>query len=435
VTDTRPLRAQVLRGGIGSFGIKSAYILIQFAVGVVLARFLGPESLGVYAFTIALVSVLVILAQCGFPSSLVRFVAIARSDATGNEIRRLIFAAGFIVSFLSLLLIAVSALLLSAAKDSLDREFRSALTIALFLVPLLALNATAAGAIRGLGHIIKAQAPDEIVKPMVFLGLLILLYWWGGMLTPQRALLFHVFAATGGLSLAIWLLVGLVPRPFAGRISEARISGNLQRSLPFLLLAGAQVINSQADILMLGVMIGREHVGQYRVALQVAEGLGVVLFSISVVIAPHIARLHALRDWQRLRPLLVYSHRAGTIIMLVFGVPVAIWSAQVIQLVFGSAYLPATNSLSILVLAKIAYATIGFAGLTISMFGRPGVATILTLATIAMNVSLNFALIPRFGIEGAAAATAASQFVVNLFAVAWLRREYALNVSALGRPR
>jgi len=427
------LRAKLLRGVIGGIGIKAVYLPIQFAVGVLLARMLGPEGLGVYAFVIALVHLLVVVAQFGFPAFLVRSVAVSRAKNAFAEIKRMLVGAGQIVLLLSLTLLGIGLIwLMGYGFKGIPH---SALMAGFFLIPLLALTATTCGAIRGLGHVIVGQLSEEIIRPVTFL-LVLLAFWSSGIvLSPERALLAYGFAAFLGLALAVTLLFYRLPKLEGNTLVDTQRSQLLRQSLPFLLLAGAQVMNYQTDVLMLGLLATQEQIGLYRVSLQVAEGLGVVLYAASLAIAPQLARLHAQGDWLNIQRILVYSHRGGALAVLPLALVLILFSGPLIAFVFGEVFRPAQGALNILALGKIAYATVGFSGLALSMLGRPGAATIIMLVTVGMNVVLNFVLIPRYGIEGAALATAVSQFVVNAGGILYLWHQLDYDFSALGRRK
>ncbi len=210
----------------------------------------------------------------------------------------------------------------------------------------------------------------------------------------------------------------------------------VRQSFPFLLLSGAQVLNNQINIILLGALAPQSEVGYFRVAVQVTDGLTVALIAISIVIAPQIAGLHARADLSNLQRVLVLSHRAATLIVLPLALALTAFGADFLTLVFGKEFRPAADSMSILALGKIAYATVGFAGLALSMMGRAGVAAVITLGTAALSALLALVLIPIYGMTGAAIAATTGQLLVNFGSVIWIRKVYGRDLSAFGRlPR
>ncbi|KQU99080.1 oligosaccharide flippase family protein [Devosia sp. Root105] len=426
------LRARLLRGGIGSAAIRVSYIALQFAVGVMLARLLGPDALGLYAYTIAVAQLLAIAAQFGLPAFLVRQIAVYQAEAATPEIKGLLISSMQLTLALSIIvpLTAVGAVLLLAG---LSEGHRWILVIGLSLVPMFALASVSAAALQGLGHPVLSQVPEQFIRPvLLLLGLVAVLLSQPG-LSAETALLIQLGASLlalfGGV-FALVVRVGPAIRAAAAVMHRARW---LRQSLPFLLLAGSQVLNNQIGILVLGVLAPQSQVGYFRVASQISDGLSVALIAISIVIAPQIAGLHARQDLPRLQRVVVLSHRVATLIVLPSAIALAVFGADLLALVFGEDYRPAAGAMSILVLGKAAYATVGFAGLALSMVGRAGTAAAITLGTVGLSGTLALALIPTYGVEGAAIAAVAGQLVVNIASLVRIRSAFGRDFSAFAR--
>lgn len=426
------LRSQLIRGSLANIFIKAIYIVIQFAVGVMLARLLGPEDLGTYAFTIALVQVMAIIGQAGFPAYLVRSVALYSTHEAFSELKGLLIGSFQIVIVLSLIVTNVGVAWLIGSGVNVGQVPPHIIMTGLVLVPLLAMGATNSGAIRGLGYVVVGQIPDQIIRPAVYLAVLLTIYAFGLAFSLKDILLVYAGALFASLVAGFVLLIRHAPRQMRNITAEMHRTQWLRQSFPFLLLAGVQVLNYQTDVVMLGMLSTQEQVGLYRVAIQVADGLGVLLFAISLVIEPQLARLHAQQDWQRVQRLLVYSHRIATLVMLPVVLLIVGISTDLVTLLFGAEFRPASSALDILSLGKIIYATVGFSGLALSMFGHAGTAAYLALITVVMNVTLNFMLIPYYGIDGAAVATVVSQFIVNMLGVIYIKLKFRFDTSVIG---
>ncbi len=394
-------------------------MVCQFAAGILLARMMGPDALGVYALAIAFVQVAAIIAQFGFPASLVRLVSVASAHNDPSSIRSAVLGSAEVVALISAFLIISAGI----AYWTVDARFglpAAALLLALLLVPLQALTATLSAAIRGLGYVIESQIATEVVRSILLL--LMLAAWWvvRPAATPEQALLLNVAALAGAFAVLVFGVRKRLPQVDPGVRGKRDYTTLVASSFPFVLLAGAQVINYQMDVLLLGVLTTREEVGLYRVALQLADGAGVALFAISIAIAPTLARLQAQADWRRLRKLLVYAHAAATALMLPLGLGIFGWAGPLLELVYGGQYRRAAGALGILAVAKVLYAMVCFSGVALSMAGKPYVAALISFITIVLNVTLNLLLIPSYGMEGAAIATGTSEFIVNAIGLSYL---------------
>jgi len=430
------LRARLLRGGAGSAAIRASYIALQFAVGVILARLLGPESLGLYAYAIALAQLLAISAQFGFPAFLVRQIAVYRAETAVPQIKGLLVGSMQMTLLLSLTIAVAGAALLPVLAPGLGQGHDTVVILGVSLVPLFALASVSAGALQGLGHPVLSQVPEQLIRPTLLLSGLAILTLSQAKLTAEMALSMQIGASLLALVVGIWTLVAQTGPAVRKAAAAMHRTQWVRQSFPFLLLSGAQVLNNQINIILLGALAPQSEVGYFRVAVQVTDGLTVALIAISIVIAPQIAGLHARADLSNLQRVLVLSHRAATLIVLPLALALTAFGADFLTLVFGKEFRPAADSMSILALGKIAYATVGFGGLALSMMGRAGVAAVITLGTAALSALLALVLIPIYGMTGAAIAATTGQLLVNFGSVIWIRKVYGRDLSAFGRlPR
>lgn len=67
--------SQLVRGGAASALIQVVNRLLALGLGVVLARGLGTEGYGIYAYAFALMTLLMVFADLGMPTLLMREVA------------------------------------------------------------------------------------------------------------------------------------------------------------------------------------------------------------------------------------------------------------------------------------------------------------------------------------------------------------------------
>ena len=425
------LRDELIRGSAGSLGIKGAYLILQFAVGVALARGLGPEGFGIYSFALAFVALLAIPAQLGVPGLLLRMVAVYQGHGQAGSLRDLVTRSSKAVALLAVGMAGGCIVLVMVFDVRPGGAPAGALVVGALLLPALALLAVNRGALCGLGHVVLGQIPGNIVRPVCLLAALGGLYAMAS-LNAEAAIAANLGATGAALALGWWLWKRRRPNHTGATAEKGDGVEWLRDAFPFLLLAGAQVVNYQADVLMIGLLMEQRDVGLYRVAVQIADAMGVILVSVSVVIAPHLARLHAKGDWSSLRRILVAAHRGGFAALLVLAGLIVLFGEPLLVLLFGVEYAVAFMPLVILVSGKALYATVGYAGLALSMFGLASVATLVTLVTAGVNVGLNLLLIPSFGTLGAAVATVTSAFIVNLCCMIWMAVRLRHDFSALG---
>ncbi|WP_255453313.1 oligosaccharide flippase family protein [Novosphingobium sp. Gsoil 351] len=406
----------MVRAGAFALGLKGAYVAAQFGVGVLLARALGPVGLGTYAFVMAVVQVLVIVGQWGIPALLMRRVAIDMQAAKLADVKSNVSS--------GLVLVTLTALTAGAAffvgASLIEPKLIWASVPVIVLVITMALGSTIGGALRGFGYIVPSLLAEETLRLWLLVIVLAGMLALGSPLTARTALLIHAVCGVLALVAGAALLLRLTPGPLRTAKRSPRLRATAVQGFPFLLLLSAQTLSYQTDTIMLGLLSPGAPVGLYRAAFQVAEAVGILLFAISTVIGPHLARVG--HNPAQLRSILVRAHRVGVGLVAPGLIVVLILGNRLLGWLFGVDFVAATFAMQILVAGKLFYASTCFVGLALSMMGRAWAAATISAVVIFANVALDLILIPRFGIDGAAIADATSNFLVAAGGALYLRR-------------
>lgn len=429
-------RQQLLRGSVGSIAVKVTGTAIGFALAVVLARLLGPEGYGTYAFVLALLSLLAIPAQAGLPQLMVRETAKTEAREQWGLMRGLWRWGNGFVALFSAVMIVVGALLLWFGEPWLSEARWQTFAVGLLLVPFLALGNVRGAILRGLRRTVIGQLPETVLRPALLLVLVLLLPWlWTDfVLSATSVMALHAVAALGVFVIGTFLLLRARPQQVASDpVPEYESAYWRNAAFPLALLAGLQLINQQTDILLLGIIQTDGDVGVYRVVFQVATLVIFGLQALNQVLQPYYARMYAQGEMARLQRLVTYSARVilliaipPVIVMIAFGAPLLEW-------VFGAEYRAGATALAILAAGQLVNAGMGSVGMLLNMTGHER-DTVKGIGIAALcNVVLNLILIHPFGIEGAAAATALTLVIWNLILRAFVKRRLGIETMALVR--
>ena len=93
---------------------------------------------------------------------------------------------------------------------------------------------------------------------------------------------------------------------------------------------------------------------------------------------------------------------------------------------FGKEFLLAKSALLILAFSQVINAMSGSVGIILNMTGKEKIFRNILVVALLINISFNLVLIPRYGIEGAAIASASSLVFWNLYSVFYVYRKYDL---------
>jgi O-antigen/teichoic acid export membrane protein len=400
------LRAQLVRGAMGVGGLKLLSVPLTLATSILLARGLGPEGYGQYAFVMAVIALLALPIGPGLGQLVTREVARYQHGEEWSLFRGLLRRAYQCVVLGSVLMIGgIAIVAASNAAWAVDDRW-TLLLIASLMLPLLGLNALRSSTLRGLRHVFQAQLPDLLARPgfhLLFVGVLFSI----GMLNSAMALVSQIAATGLAFLLGAWILGRYRPQ----QVKEAEPAyrhGEWGRAmLPFILLAAVNTLNGQIGILALGWLGTAEDVA----ALQVAQsGAMLVVLSLSIVnlvIAPHITRAHREGDKSRLQQLSRQSARAALAVSLPIALPLIFIGGPIIHLVYGETYaVIATWPLAILAVGQLVNVAFGSVGLFLIMSGHESHSLKGQIIALAVNVFAAMILIPFFGVAGAAFAIA-----------------------------
>lgn len=425
------LKARLIRSGLGSAGIQAANRVLALALGIVLARTLGAEGYGVYAYAFAIMSLLMVAAEAGVPTLLMREVAASQAREEWGLLRGVLRRAGQFVAVAAGSVALVGLLILWAVGDRLSDTMFTTMALMLLVLPLAAGTKAIAHALMGLHKVVLGQAVNQFLRPLLVLVLVgsgFLL--WPELRQPPYAMAAQLFGAAIVLAAGLFVLRRLMPSKAATAPPAYRSREWLRSALPFTLIGGAGVINNQTDIIMLGWFTGSEDVGIYRVAVQ---GAMLVAFSLQVanaVLGPQFSRFYAQGDMVRLQHLVTQSAR----VILLTALPVALvfilFGALVVSWVFGAEFTTAHWPLAILAAGQLVNAGFGSVGFLLNMTGHESIAARMLWRTAFLNIVFNAVLIPLYGMNGAAIATTISLAIWNALLFRQVRQRLGIFSTA-----
>ncbi|WP_081617449.1 flippase [Thioalkalivibrio sp. ALgr3] len=424
------LAGRLLRGGAGSLLAQMAEVLLGLVLLVLLARGLGAEGLGVYAFVLALMTLLSVPTRMGLPPLIVRETARGQVSGAWGPVRGLWrWAHGVAMGLSVLVALGLGAVLVVAGVE--DETLRSTLLWGVLLVPLLALLGIRAAALRGLRHVLAGILPGQVIRPglaVVFIGLLL---WVPAVtLTPDLAMAMMVLAAVLAFALGALWLYRVRPREMTRAAPEYDARAWFAAAWPMALTQGFQQINRYADVILLGILAASVEVGVYRTAAQGALLVALGLKALDMVVAPYITRLYNKGEFHKLQKMARRTAQAA----LAFAVPAVLAFALIgewlLVTVFGPEFEAAWLPLLILGVGQVANAAFGTNGKLLNMTGHQHDLTRVVAVAAGLNVVLNLALIPLFGVAGAAVATSVSLVVWNVWLWFVVRQRLGISCSA-----
>ncbi len=381
---------------------------LGFIVVIVLARALGPEGRGLTALYQAGVNVGFAFFGFGIGAAIIYHVA--RRDLTSRQALEAGLSVTLVATALTAAALGVIALLAGDRLDSAGVPF----WLALVAVPAVIQFRVVEGALRAQGRFGASNSLELLLPLTTLVGLLAIEATAG--LDVARAI------AAWSLSIVAPVLLGYV---LVGRASWPRGLGTLASLIPALRFglqsqAGnlVQLLNYRLDSYLVLLFVSTSGVGLYAVGVSLSEGMWFIANSVAVVLLTDLTAGDAAHA-ARLTPIVCRNTLAVTAAAALGG---AIVAPLVIPAVFGAAFDGALAPFLWLLPG-----TVGLAGgkvLAAYVFsrGRPAINAWIAVATLAVNVGADLALIPAFEVSGAAIGSSLAYGVsLGLTAIAYRR--------------
>ena len=404
---------RLLRPGAGSsIAGQTAVILASRVIGalstavltIALARFLGLQGYGTYAFAITIAATAALVASMGIDSATSRFVAdgynrrrgVAMVLWRGLRVRTVVAA----VVFGGLIAVADQFAALVGQPD-MGNEIRAASLALFFSAGFQWVTGVYEGVRRGgrlaLMSVVKAAVEFVVVLAVLAAG-------------------FGVVAALLGNAIGYAAAVGIglfLMRPYmrrrprrqeeAGERAEEDVStGAILRYGNHIWLAGiAWILFDRVDQFLLGIFIGTDAVGLYDAPWKIAAILGLLSLSLASAVTPRVASA----DPAEAGALVTKALRVAIVAYLVLAAITAVAANDMFVTLLGADF---ARSADVLIVLLPYLVLIGLAPILSRALDYLGVAAVrkwIALATFLVNLALDLILIPTVGLLGAAIAT------------------------------
>jgi O-antigen/teichoic acid export membrane protein len=210
--------------------------------------------------------------------------------------------------------------------------------------------------------------------------------------------------------------VPLRDRPAAGRAAPGA-AGFWRFNAPRALATTAQMIIQRLDIVLVGVLRGPVEAAVYTAATRflVVGQLGNA--AISMAAQPQFTHLFAIGDRRGVNS--VYQVTTAWLVVLTWPLYLlAVVYGPAVLAIFGHSYQAGSTVMVILGLTMLLATGCGQVDMVLTTAGRTSWSLLNGVLAVTVNVSVDLALIPRYGIAGAAIGWAAAIVVTNLIPLA-----------------
>lgn len=407
---TMPRKLNFARAGGLLLALELVGVVVGFGSTVYFAGALGATALGVFFLFEAVLSTLGTFADFGING------AVEKRISEGGDADAILAAALLLKGGLLLGLVALVVPFRGVVNGYVGARVVVPLLVAAVLYQLSMLTV----------HVLRAELRADETAVLQFLRLA----------TYVVVAVALVQFGAGAMALVYGLVAGYVVLLAAGVVRmETGLARPSVRHLRTLVDyakfngvwgLGGHVYNTM-DILVVGLFLSGAHVASYELAWRVTVMTGIVGGVVANTVFAQMSAWDAGGERERIAPTVRDGLAASLVLVIPAFVGVALLSEQILGLVFGPEFLLATAAFVVLMGEKLVAAVNNVFDAAVRAVDRPDVGAYATVASLTLNVVLNFLLVPRYGLVGAAAATGTAMAVNTLVLGGFLRRIVPLS--------
>lgn len=385
-------------------------------VGIYIARFLGPEQFGVLSYVLAVSGFAIAVARLGMEVILVR--ELVNSPKKESELMGTSF---WLMTVSAIVCYTILAAIIVAFEES-DEVKKYALIVATstFFTSFLSID-----------YLYQSKLKAKYSTVCKVFALLIMSLAKLGLIYFQAGLFWFVIASVlDHAILALFLLLAITRTTkldFFKKFNKKLAFSMLRSALPLVLAALAGMILMRIDQIMIRNALDLHQVGIYSAAVRVYEAWIVLPYILTVSLLPAIVKLKQ-GDRVNYHKRLVQLFQLVIWISIFTAVIVTTYSDEIILTAFGESYADAGPVLSIVMWTAVFSAVGALSSRYYNVEHMERKILFRIAVAAALNIALNFILIPKYGITGPAYSTLFCMFFTT-YVMDWFDKDLKVLLS------
>ncbi len=416
---------------IGLFLSKLFFYLYRLLI----ARFFGPEEYGVFSLAFSIFLFFALLFTFGLDKGLLRFISFYRGKNETDKIRHLISFSERVL-FISSLSGALILFLL-AESISINLFHNSELLIFLrvfsFVIPLYIFSTIFLSVIRAYEKIgwysFIFNILQNLIKPI---SLIILVFLGFGLISIPYSYFLGILAMLVASYLFYRINISNLFQEVDKRKNLNIKKEFINYSVPLMFFGVINLLFFWIDSFSIGYFLGVYEVGIYNAAVPLVTILGFFPETFIQLFFPIIIKEYSKNNFLVIKELSKQISKWIFIFNLPIFIILFLFPGAIINILFGSEYITATNSLRILSIGTFfACSTIYISDNLLSMKGKSKLILINIIVAAILNIIFNFFLVPKYGINGAALATSIVHVLLGTAII--IETKYYLSIVPIKR--
>lgn len=407
----------IVKGGAITFIGTMVANIAGFGSKVVIIRFTEPAVFGAFSICFSIVNIFYIMSTLGLSVGLARYIAFFKGGGNASKARDVSVGSIKLGSAISLLFCAFAlafADIISGFFSGIE-NLRYLLIVIFVSIPFYAVLELAVGIARGHGDSLPKVLFLDMLRNGLFFALIMLVLPFSGGLSWIIAAFVISVVASGVFS--YFYVSKKYGTGFRTQVSGGKYGREiLVFSLPLVVMPIMWLALATMDTVMLGYYRPPYDVGVYSASASVARVFNTITMPVMFMFLPVAAGYYARNSLSDMSSLYQIVTKWVFSLSLPFFAVLIIFSETIVIKLFGQDYAQGAASLQIITLGYLPSLILGINNVALTATGRTYEQMALSGITIFLNIVLNIILIPNYGLNGAAVATAIAYTAFNLMA-------------------
>lgn len=283
------------------------------------------------------------------------------------------------------------------------------------------------GGFRGAEDAIGRSVLQIAKQSTIFTGVILGVVFVGGATGGMLGWVVALFLTVG---FAVWLYSRRVDRQVVERRVRVSVGTHgpalVRFSLPLVGAATIWVILHQVDNIFLGYFLESRQVGIYDAGYSLSRLIIMLLLPAEFLFLPITSVLHQEDDLATFRSIYYLTTKSVLLLTVPVYVTLVIFGPELLMFAFRPVYEAGGVVLAILATGFMMNVILGPSRQALTAVGDTDMVLYGAVGGLGINLVLNVALIPQYGMEGAATATAISFTTINVIYVAKLFRDLSV---------
>ncbi len=411
---------EILKGSLVIFLFKIIGAFSLFALYILISRYYGAETFGVFNLIFALMLTFSVLTRVGLDTYLLRVVSSLKDDKEEIALflKRVFTILLFSSLFVSLLIYAFSNYIDEYLFKSIDAK-AYIIGLAFITLPYTFFNVLPE-LFRGFEDIRRYAFFRNFSQNFTIVLLVSLSIFGSFNYDPIYILYFSIVLIA--ISIVVTAYIFLKKQKINLLIKGRYNKKILKYSYPMFLASSIMFIMGYVDSFMISYYLDEYHVGIYNACINLSMLITFIPMAIGGFISPKVSLAYSNNEFDKIKNIFKNSF----IIILIVTLPIFLilyLYADSFLALFGADFRIATTTLLLTNIAFLSEALCGPVGFIMNMTDNQHLFMKILIISLLINIVFNALLIPIYGINGAATAMILSMFFWTIGSLIALKRK------------